>query len=717
MNQNKKSLIEKIAIFSSKNFKLILLSWLIILIGATALSKYLAPVYSNNLNLSNLETTQASNLIKKNDPTFSKYSGQIVINSPNQNIRKYQKKILLDLSQISHLSHITQVSNPFSPITPSISTNQSTIIINVDINQNPANLSQNFLNSLNNKLQNLKNEPLDVQLGGGFDQLTTPKPNDKKSESIGIVIAIIVLLISFGSILAAILPLLSSIIGIIIAVGIVGIVAKFITFSTDASTLAIMLGLGVGIDYILFLITRFRQQLIDHQTTLDAIAYTARTSGKSIVVAGTTVIIALLGLYATGITFIGKLGLAAVFGVLVAMLASLTLTPASLALIGQKIDRFKVRKTVAENTKNQKNNWQKYAELVSRQPLIFLIVGLIITVVLALPIFSLRLGFVDNGSAYPSSYSATKSYNLIQQNFGVGYNGPFTIVIKTNHSHQNLKSLNQQLQKSFLNIYDVKSISPFKPTANHQLLIASLIPNSSPQSQSTTNLFNNLINHNQLNNLLKPYKLSGYVTGQSPSYIDFSNQISQSLPIVIILVVVLAFILILASFRSLILACQAAILNLLSISAAYGVLVAVFQFGYGRSLIGLNHNVPIESYVPVIMFAIIFGLSMDYEIFLLTRIKGAWRQDKNTNQAVIFGLSSTGRLITSAALIMATVFIAFVSSNDIVIKMLSIGLSSSVLIDATVVRLMLVPSIIFLLKDKSWYMPKFINKILPDINL
>jgi len=335
--------------------------------------------------------------------------------------------------------------------------------------------------------------------------------------------------------------------------------------------------------------------------------------------------------------------------------------------------------------------------------------------VLAIPLLSIQTGHVSDG-ADPTSYTDKQAYDLISEGFGPGYNGPFTIVIDTGSNAAAQTSLAASVQSALAGTSGVATATPLSPTPDGVLLTGTVIPTTGPQDQATTNLYNTLVD-TTLPNALKGTGFQGYVTGQQALQIQFDQQVTDQLPIIIGVVVGVAFLLIMTAFRSVLLAVKAAVLNLFSIAAAYGIVVATFQFGWGRGILGISEDVPVEAYVPMIMFAIVFGLSMDYEVFLLSRVQEAWDKTGDHHLAVARGLSSTGRVISCAALIMIAVFLSFVTSSQVVIKQLSIGLAASILIDATVVRLMLVPAVMFLFGTSSWWLPRWLDRILPRINV
>ena len=423
--------------------------------------------------------------------------------------------------------------------------------------------------------------------------------------------------------------------------------------------------------------------------------------------------LALLGLYASGITFIGRLGLAAVFSVLVAAAAALTLVPGGLGLLGRRIDALKVRTPVAESGSDS-DGWHRYAGAIARTPWRFLVAGLVFLGILTIPLFSINLGHIDDG-ADPTSFTDKRAYDLIAQGFGAGANGTFTVVVDTRHATQAQSQIAKTVDSALASERGVARASALKASQNGAILVGTVVPTTSPQQQATSSLFRRLVD-TTLPDSLAGTGARGYVTGNLATQIQFRDTLTARLPIVIAVVVALAFLLLMTTFRSLLIAVKAAVLNLLSIGAAYGVIVAIFQWGWGGSLFGVSEKVPIESYVPVLMFAIVFGLSMDYEVFLLSRIKEAWDSREDNTLAVADGLSRTARVITCAALIMASVFISFTLSSNVVVKMLAVGLSVSVLVDATIVRLILVPASMTLFGRANWWLPAWLDRVLPHID-
>lgn len=466
------------------------------------------------------------------------------------------------------------------------------------------------------------------------------------------------------------------------------------------------------IDHAVFLTTRYRQQLIDGFDPVAAAGRAVATSGRAVLVAATTVSIAMLGLYASGISFIGKLGLAAVVAVAISAAGALTLLPALLGLVATHIDRVHLGRTVAEGG-GADDGWRRWALAIEAHPWRFLAAGVCVLAVLAIPVLSMRLGHLSDG-VDPRSYTDRRAYDLIASAFGPGTDGTLTIVVAAGGTASVPATLATSLQRTLEAVPDVASVSPLRASPDGAVLYATVVPKTGPQAAATDALSSRL-EDTTLSKALAKSGTTAYVTGATASALQFRDEVAARLWIILAVVVSTAFLLLLLTFRSLFIPVKVALLNLCSIGAAYGIVVAVFQWGWGRSILGVGENVPIESYVPMMMFAIVFGLSMDYEVFLLSRVKESWNRDHDSAEAVAAGLSSTARVITCAALIMTSVFLAYVGSSNVVVKMLAVGLASSVLVDATVVRLVLVPATMSLLGDANWWLPALLDRRLAHI--
>ncbi|MDQ2700688.1 MAG: MMPL family transporter [Actinomycetota bacterium] len=528
-------------------------------------------------------------------------------------------------------------------------------------------------------------------------------------ELIGIVIAIILLTFLFRSGAAMAATIVGALIGVMVGQVLLVVLASPLGLPEFAATIAVMLGLGAGIDYSLLLMGRFREQVAAGDSVRDASAKSAATAGSAVVAAGLIVMVAIAGLLVIGIPLIGKMGIGAAIGVAAVVLSALTILP---IMMGALQKRLRPKKVSHVKPSQGFANW---GTRVTAKPWLSILFGVIVLLIFAFPMSNLRLGQPDDGNQAESKTQRV-AYDLLSEGFGPGSNGPFLLAVDgvagNPDSKQQLAALEGELQK----VDGVQAVLPASTSEDGELATIVLIPTTAPQDAATSDLLENL-RGNVLPESTEGTPLKVYVGGNTPGFEDFSDKVSNRLPLFIAVVIGLSVLLLMAAFRSIWIPLVSAVFNLLSVAAAYGVIVAVFQDGIGASLIGVDAGVPIMSFIPVMVFAILFGLSMDYNVFLLSRIHEAYSHGDAPRESVIVGLSRIGKVVLFAGLIMASVFLAFVTQPDVVAKMIGLGLGLAILIDVLIVRLVIAPAVVTLLGDKAWWFPKWLDRIVPDISL
>jgi RND superfamily putative drug exporter len=617
--------------------------------------------------------------------------------------------------------HVTQVVGPTTPgVGPAFISKDGTIgYLRVQYDERATSLPDNTFDQLQAAAQPAKQAGLRVEFGGEVtDYLNRDEGAD--ADTIGLVFAVIILLVAFGSVVAMSLPIGTALLGLAIGLSTISLIAAITDIGTVAPTLATMIGLGVGIDYSLFIVTRHRQNLDAGMDMIESIGLANGTAGQAVLFAGGTVVIAITGLTLAGIPYVTKLGFMSAIVVAVMMTAAVTLVPALLGLAGRHINRIHAprlrRKARGDQhhslTGARPRGWERWAMFMSRHRWSAVVASLAILLVLAAPMLSMRLGQTDDGTQ-PTSLTQRRAYDLTTKGFGAGANGPLLLAVALPKPGDTAPA--DAVEQAVDAVPGMRAAPPqVSPDQTTAVILA--IPPSSPQSQQTEDI----VNHLRTTVLPKAVQGTGasvFVGGQTAGYIDLGERIQDRLPLFIGAVIGLSFILLMMVFRSVLVPLKAAIMNLLSIGAAYGVIVAVFQWGWFKGVVGLDQTVPIVSFVPMMMFAILFGLSMDYEVFLLSRIREEYYQSKDNLRSVVDGLAATARVITSAALIMISVFLSFVGDPDPTVKMFGVGLAVAVFVDATLVRLVLVPATMELLGATNWWLPRWLGRVLPEIRI
>jgi len=550
---------------------------------------------------------------------------------------------------------------------------------------------------------------LQVELGGDLFN-SFEQPETGLGEMLGIIAAIIILLVAFGSVIAMGLPIGMAIFGLALGITSMSLITYLVDIPSWAPQMASMIGLGVGIDYALFLVTRHREHLARGMTVEESVGRAVATAGQAVVFAGGTVLIAILGLAFAGVPFMTAAGIATSAVVLIMVISSITLLPAFLGLAGHRINR-KSQRHVVDDSPAVSSGWERWGEHVARNAWTYVIGVTAALLALSAPVLWLQIGFPDAGSL-PDSRTERQAYDLVADGFGPGINGPLIIAIDISED----ASVVEPLAAAIAADAGVAGIAP--PEVNTAAGVATLLafPTTSPQDQETVATLKRL-RADVFPLVLDASPAKAHIGGGTASFADIGDRVNGRLPLFIAAVIALSFLLLMLVFRSILVPLKAALLNLLSIGAAYGVLVMVFQWGWGKGIIGLESTVPIVSFIPMFMFAVLFGLSMDYEVFLLSRVREEYLETGDNDSSVIHGLASTARVITSAALIMISVFLGFVLGNDPIIKMMGLGLATAIFVDATIVRVILVPATMKLMGDANWWLPAWLDKLLPTIDI
>ncbi|HYY18339.1 MAG TPA: MMPL family transporter, partial [Streptosporangiaceae bacterium] len=721
-------LLERLGAFSARRWWIVIIGWVIILGGLLGANRAFGGEYVNDYTVAGTGSAVGLDVLNSTFPQQGGFAGQIVYHAKSGTVAADQDAVNQSVTNVSKLPHVIKAVSPFASSSSGAVSKDGTIAYSsVSWSVNPNSLDTAYLDQLNKAVAPARDAGLQVAYGAGAGQIGQAN-HDLTSEAIGLSCALVLLLFMFGSLIAAAIPLLSAIFSVLAGLSLLGVLASAMTFPTTAPTIATLLGLGVAVDYGLFLVARHREQLDTGMDVITSAAHSEGTSGAAIVVAGGTVVVSILGLYVSGVAFVGSLGLAAAIVVALTMLAALTLVPAFMGVARGNIrsvtSRVRAHRAgvsgreqaaqtaAATHDRHEHSAFARWGRKVSERPWPWAIGSVAVLVVLAIPLFSITLGQPDNGTN-PTSESNRQAYDLLSQGFGVGVNGPLAVVVKLpKQSSSDNQQLLSTMQKNVAATSDVASVTPAQVNSSGTTAVFSVIPGTRPQATQTENLVSQL-----RDNVLPKSHVTAYVTGTTAGTVDFSERITSRIPWLILAVVAIAFLMLTAAFRSVVIAAKAAVLNLLSIGAAYGVIVAIFQWGWGASLIGLHTTVPIPAYVPMLVFAIVFGLSMDYEVFLLSRVHEAWVATGDPHRSVAIGIGSTARVITTAAAIMVVVFASFVLNIDPTVKMLAIGMAFAVLIDASLVRMMLVPAVMALFGEHAWWMPRWMEPIVPHLQL
>jgi len=750
-------MLASIARFCVRRRRLVVFGlWIPLFIIVGALTGAAGGNFRTDFVLPKSESREVKELLEAVNPTTAGFSAQIVFKTAKPLVDdSYQIPIDSFLEKVDQVQGVDVVSPYVNP--QQIAQSGYIGFARLEItNRSQADIMKvaDVITAIGDKVNV---DGLEIEYGGDvFAKFAMPE-----SEALGILAAIVILVLAFGSVLAMGLPIGTALLGLGIASSVVTLLSHVVSMPDFTTSMVAMVGLGVGIDYALFIVTRYREGLHEGLDVEDAIVDAVDTSGRAVIFAGITVIISLLGLYIMGLSFVRGLATGAAIGVLVMMIASITLLPALLGMVKHRIDvtsraavaslgvlvlmslvaifthslpvimlgviaavaivalSFVIKPLrkplpVRQQKPRELTFWFRWSRLVQRRPWTALLASASVLILLAVPLFSIRLGFGDTGNQ-PEKTTVRKAYDLLAEGFGPGVNGPLFVTVQgdTATSPEKFATFIGEISKTENVAFAVPSpLGPDAAVDGKPITLAIVYPKSAPQDEATTQLV-----HQLRDDVIPATGVDAKVGGFTAASVDFADYLGGRLPLLIGAVLVLSFILLMAVFRSLLVPLKAVVMNLLSIGAAYGMIVAIFQWGWGKDLIGVGKAGPIESWAPMMLFAIVFGLSMDYEVFLLSRIKEEYDHTKDNARAVADGLAATARVITAAALIMVCVFAAFVLGDDRQLKLFGLGMAFAVLIDATIVRMVLVPATMELLGDRNWWIPKWLDRLLPTIDV
>ena len=677
-------MLTRIARTSYRHRRRVLLAWIVVLVVSVLGGSALAGRYATGAKA-------ADSLLAQEFPTRNGDDATVVF----ADVTRDRPAVDAYLAQLATVPGVSSVQ-PLE-VSPAGHIARAPFVLANGVNDKPGDVARHA----EELATPLAQRGVDVEFSGGwFSEGGMPS-----TELIGILAAVVILLLAFGSVVAMGVPIVTALFGVAIATAGVGIVANFFSTPDFTPEVATMIGIGVGIDYALFIVTRYRDALERGVLREDAVVEAISTSGRAVVFAGCTVMVSILGMFLMGISFLHGLAIGVSLAVAIAVVAAITLLPALLGFIGKGIDKLRVRR---HRPLDHVGAWQRWARFVQRRPGPIALAGLGVLVLAALPFFALHLGFADEGNA-PKGDTTRAAYDLVAEGFGPGANGPVVVLADT--SHAGGQAAFAHFLADVRALPGVASVGAPVTSPSQRASLAVVTPTTGPQDRATERLV-----HRLRNEVVPRSGMDVEIAGQTAGGIDFADQISSRLPIFIGAVLGASFLLLLVVFRSVLVPLKAVLMNLLSIGAAYGVIVAVFQWGWFGDALGITGG-PIEPWVPMMLFAIVFGLSMDYEVFLLSSVRERYDATDDNPSAVAGGLAATARVITAAAAIMVFVFGSFVLSDVRALKLIGLGLAVAVAPDATIVRIVLVPATMELLGRANWWLPRWLARLLPKVDV
>jgi len=678
--------------------------WLLLLVLGIVVAKGVGNSFDNGLALPKTDSQRAVELLQSRFPRVAGDADQIVFAARDGKVTDVvaRARVAPMLARVARLPHVTDVSSP------TISRDGSVGFATVRFDEQGDALPTGAIRRVFDTAQAAASPQLEVELNGNaIEQLYRPSPGP--ATAVGILAAAVILLLSFGSFTAMGLPIATALFGLGVGSGLIAIGTQMLTIPDFAEQIALMIGLGVGVDYALLVVTRYRDAYRRNGGDVGAaIEVAMNTAGRSITFAGLTVIIALSGLYVLGVNLLYGVALAASASVLFVLAGSLTLLPAVLSVHGRRVGEgrhFLRRRTNAVKASRS----ERWVSTIQRRPLLAAVGATTLLLALAAPALGLRLGLADAGTD-PSSQTTRKGYDLISRGFGSGFNGPLLVAVKLPSTDQDaLRRITAALQAAD----GVAAVSPPELNGARDAASIAVVSKTAPESKATYDLVKRL-RRSVLPEAASGTQASAYIGGFTATQVDFTNRLASKLPFFIAIVIALSALLLLIVFRSLLIPLQAAVMNVLSVGAALGIVQAIFERGWLAGLFGVD-KAPVEPFLPVLLFAIVFGLSMDYEVFLVSRIREEWQATGDSSAAIRNGLARTSRVITAAAAVMIVVFASFAGSGNHILKLFGIGLASAIFLDAVVIRMIMLPAVLQLFGDRTWYFPRWLDRHVPRV--
>lgn len=699
--------------YAARHWRRVILAWVIFVgvlgvVGASERGRF-----ADDIQLPGTESQAARDLLEERFPQQAGDPALLVMQAPaGFNDEAVRARVEDLLAQAAQLPDVAVIVSPYAPGAGSISRDGAIAYATLQYSGRGIELPDSTLDALFDFVDDHSTPELQLEVGGAVVQSGEIVPPGR-AELIGLAAGAVILLIAFGSAVAMGLPMVTALFSLATGLLLILLAARVLAMSSFTPAFAAMIGIGVGIDYALLVVTRYREELARGLSVIEAVSVAVDTAGRAVIFAGGAVVIALLALFIVGIEFVAAIGVAGATVVLSAVLVATTLLPALLGAIGHHIDRWQIRAFHSVETHRDTGIWFRLSTAVQRHAWTSAVGATALLLLLAAPALDMRLGFSDAGNN-PESMRSRRAYDLLSSGFGAGFNGPLVVAVELPEggAEAELNALSAALGAA----EGVAFASPPTLSPAGGAAVISVIPAGAPQDESTTLLLHR-IRGEVIPLATAGTGLEAHVGGITAAFSDIGDRITERLPLFLAIVIGLSFVLLMAVFRSIVVPLKAALMNLLSIGAAYGVLVAIFQWGWLSGPLQTGGAGPIESFLPMMLFAVLFGLSMDYEVFLLSRIRENYVGGMGNSQAVARGVTQTARVITAAAAIMVAVFLSFALSEGRIIKEFGVGLGVAIFLDATVVRLVLVPAVMELLGDANWWFPRWLDRLLPRVQI